>query len=135
MGTKTVLGEVSGDLLVVVNGGGALVDEELATLIEQLAPHPEVRKVMVFTRGASPSSRQRELVAQAMKGREIPKVALMTDSVVVRGAVKVMSLMMRDRIAAFAMGAVRQAAAFLGLSAAEQRLVESMRQRLEAQLA
>jgi DNA-binding LacI/PurR family transcriptional regulator len=85
---------------------------------------------LIVTDGGSPNSAQRRASIAIAEGRPLPPTAVVTSSVLARGAVAALSWFMKDKIRAFPPADFEKACAFIGAaehSAALRLTVDRLR--------
>jgi hypothetical protein len=94
-------------------------------------PGREIR-ALVLERGSGPTLRQRQLL-QAVTAHSTVRAAIMTNSPFARG-ITVMVALVKPGYKAFALDAMEQAFAYLGIDAEQGRQLSALLQTLEAKL-
>jgi len=123
-----------GHTLVVVHGATHPNDVDweiyLAALRRNIAV---IEAQLIVTDGGSPNSAQRRASLEPAAGRPVPPTAVVTSSVLARGAVTALSWFMKDRIRAFRQSEFDEACAFIGTTA-EKGVLRDTVTRLRATL-
>jgi DNA-binding LacI/PurR family transcriptional regulator len=116
-----------GHTLVVVHGKTHPSDKDWELYLDALRRNADViDSQLVVTEGGSPNSAQRKASLELAAGHEAPAppTAVVTSSVLARGAVKALSWIMKDRIRAFSRAEFDEACVFIGASAKKAALRE-----------
>jgi hypothetical protein len=127
--------EMVGQTLVVVHDATHPSDADwqiyLAALRQSVS---RLRAQLIVTEGGSPTSAQRRASLELGAGRPLPATAVVTSSVLARGAVTALSWFMKDRIRAFAPNEFDEACVFIGATA-ETAVLREVAARLRATIA
>jgi hypothetical protein len=124
-----------GRTLVVVHGTTHPSDADWEIYLGALRRYAGVMEAqLVVTDGGSPNSAQRRASLEFARGRPVPPTAVVTSSVLARGAVTALSWFMKDRIRAFRPHEFDEACAFIGATA-EMGVLRDTATRLRATLA
>jgi len=130
-----------GTIVVCVHNQQAPSDAEWREFLEVWRGHrDQIAGQIVYSAGGAPNARQREdsLAIIHQRSAGAPPTAVVTDSMLVRGAVTAISWVVRERIRAFRSDALIEACQFIGAtdpSAVEEALEGGRRQvGLPAQL-
>ena len=125
-----------GHTLVVVHGVTHPSDADWTIYLDALRQNYErIHSQLIVTEGGSPTSAQRKASLEIAPNRwdQTPPTAVVTSSVLARGAVTALSWFMKDRIRAFAQAEFDDACAFIGASA-EKTALRDAATRLRATL-
>jgi len=123
-----------GHTLVVVHGATHPSDADWAIYLVALARNiATIEAQLIITNGGSPNSEQRRASLEIAAGRPVPPSAVVTSSVLARGAVTALSWFMKDRIHAFRPDEFDEACAFIGATAEKGTLRDAVT-RLRATL-
>lgn len=125
-----------GRTLVVVHGVTHPTDRDWAIYLDALRQNTQkIGAQLIVTDGGSPTSAQRKASLELAVGQwdRVPPSAVVTSSVLARGAVTALSWFMKDKIRAFAPAEFDEACVFIGASA-ERTTLREVVTRLRATL-
>jgi hypothetical protein len=126
--------EMVGHTLVVVHGAAHPSDADWEIYLEALRRNmATIEAQLIVTDGGSPNSAQRRASLEMGAGYPVPPTAVVTPSVLARGAVAALSWFMKDRIRAFGRNELDEACAFIGATAEKEALRDAAT-RLKATL-
>jgi len=128
--------EMVGHTLVVVHGATHPSDADWAIYLDSLRQNIDtIHAQLVVTDGGSPNSAQRKASLELAEGRweRTPPTAVVSSSVLARGAVTALGWFMKDKIRAFSQGEFEEACVFIG-ARAEQTALHDVVARLRAAL-
>jgi hypothetical protein len=134
---KTMIHRVIPSLLlnVVMHESSPPSDEEwgaLVATVREFAPTRRLRAI-TFTDGAAPTSKQRAAAADALAGYPMP-IAVVTDSMLARGAVTAFRWLGNPEIRAFGADQLNAALDYLGVEFEQRPLVYSAQFELREEL-
>jgi hypothetical protein len=130
--TKTSFGR-SGKTFIVAHGRESPTPEEWSAFLKAMELDlPNLRGILVFTAGGSLNARQREQI-ELLTTRGNLRVAVLTDSVVVRGVVTALSWF-KVQIKAFAPNAEQSALEHLGVEPAARAAVLASLREIKARV-
>jgi hypothetical protein len=125
-----------GRTLVVVHGATHPSDADWEIYLQALRQNMALLEAqLIVTDGGSPNSAQRRASLELARGQweRMPPTAVVTSSVLARGAVKALSWFMKDRIHAFSPAEFDEACVFIGAKS-ETALLREVAARLRATL-
>jgi hypothetical protein len=124
LATRTNIGvEMVGHTLVVVHGKAHPTDADWQLYLDALERNmPAIEAQLVVTDGGSPNAAQRRRSLELAAGYPMPPTAVVTTSVLARGAVSALSWFMKDRIRAFRRNEFDEACTFIGATAEKEAL-------------
>jgi hypothetical protein len=124
-----------GHTLVVVHGARHPSDADWSIYLDALRQNfAEIRAQLIVTEGGSPTSAQRKSSLDlAGQWERPPPTAVVTASILARGAVTALSWFMKDRIRAFPPAEFDEACSFVGASA-DKTALRDVATRLRAVL-
>ncbi len=127
---KTMAYRLVGEISLLVHSTRAPSDHEYDGYLEFIATlPPQIRRSMVVTPGPGPNARQRAKTNEVLKARKQmdAKVAVVTDSTMVRGIVTALSWFNRE-IRVFSMAKIHDALRYLNANPEEaSRLLIQLR--------
>jgi hypothetical protein len=133
---RNIAVEMVGHTLVVVHGVTHPSDADWAVYLDALRQNYQgIQSQLIVTEGGSPTSAQRKASLEIVPDRwdQTPPTAVVTSSVLARGAVAALSWFMKERIRAFAPAEFDEACAFIGAST-EKAALRAAATRLRATL-
>jgi hypothetical protein len=117
--------------LVVVHNAVAPDDDDWQVFMDAWKQHlDKVKAQLVYSDGGAPNSEQRRTSVAMISSRRAgpPPTAVLTDSMLGRGAVTALGWFIRERIRAFSPERMSEACKFLGVSHQESQLRQSVRE-------
>src|SRR5262249_51150233 len=104
MANPTMIRGLVGGTYICAHSTEPPTDEEWNSFLADMErEHRNVRGLFVVTDGGGPNTMQRERVTQFWASRVTPKMAILTPSAVVRGAVTAINWFLGKRLRAFAL--------------------------------
>lgn len=125
-----------GHTLVVVHGVTHPSDTDWEIYLDALRRNADlIDSQLVVTEGGSPNSAQRKTSLELASGKweRLPPTAVVTSSVLARGAVTALSWIMKERIRAFSRAEFDEACSFIG-AASQKAVLREVAARLRATL-
>lgn len=121
-----------GRTVVLVHPPGPIEEPDWNRFLERMKRH-DYDGLLVWTPGAAPNASQRNRVREVW-GDQMPRLAVITDSAMVKGVISVLSLFMRDRIAGFLPNQLEGALAHAGVVPADTGAVRATLDRLRGEV-